>query len=253
MKHFSQRGLILSALFVLMVMTITPVTADVIFPAENYRFTISNTDEYPDYLIIAYPSGENGEYHLLGQDDPVEVSKNVFPSLYAVRRNDFNLSLVVTQLSQRRSFSDNQSHVLVSFQFKKYSSNSPPEDNHLIGVRDTYRIASINETAFILERTERIFWYEDGSEKSGSTRDPVYHPIVWWTDHTPVKSAPETNTPVSPAGTPVPSFATTIPATATSVPVSADNGNSFMFSQYLLIPVLAGCIIAAILIKRQKT
>ena len=48
---------------------ILPVTADVIppaFPVQNYSFEIVNTDAYPGYVFVVYPTGSGGGYQVAG-------------------------------------------------------------------------------------------------------------------------------------------------------------------------------------------
>lgn len=222
-------GYLRSLLFVniLIVFLVVPVTADVIFPAKEYGFRISNIEDYPDYYIIA-ESSRNG-YRILSQD--TYESEIADPVVYAVKKTDFGAS--------------GFSHALRSYQFEVFFSDRPGDD--IAGVYETYRIVSINTTGFDLVRTQRIFRYDNGSEISVWVGDPVHH------SYNPMAS-------YSPAGTTEQHPLTTMPENSllpTEVPVSGTSQytqekNPPITSPSFVLPLAALFMIAVILIRRNN-
>jgi hypothetical protein len=218
---------------ILITIIFVPATADVIFPAKTFGFKIANTEDFPDYYIIVKSAG--GVFQILSQD--VYVSEFSNPMVYAVRKTDFNASGI--------------SHAIPSHQFREFFSNGPLAS--ITGVYETYRIASINTTSFNLVRTERIFRYDNGSEISVWTDDPVYHHVDPWETYSPaVTTVKRGDVPTTVTHTPI---ATSI--TGTSIPVTGNdqdtnNENPLMMYQYFLLPLIALFMIVVILFRRHN-
>ena len=236
---------ILVVLSILMLVLFVPVTADIIFPVKDYGFKISNMEDYPDYyVIIMNPGWPGGGYQIVSPGKYVDLGEQVYPGVYALRKTDYNPSDPGTTLS----------HAIQSPQFKKYSSENPT--GNLTGVYETYRIVSINATVFDLARTERIFRYDDGSERSVSTGDPVHHVYNPMVSYSPVLTQ-ESWASVPATVTVLPTMITPASIPMTLVPVTSKNRttndeNPVTIFQYFILPLLALGIIAAVLIRRHK-
>lgn len=232
----SSGGLRILILMTILIVTLfVPATADIIFPAKTYGFKISNTEDFPDYYIVAQSAGQG--YRVISQDAYENDFAN--PVVYAVRKTDFNAS--------------GFTYAIPSYQFKVFYSDMPLED--VSGVYETYRIVSINTTSFDLERTERTFRYDNGSDISAGIGDPHhqhYNPMATY----------------SPAGTTVTGSdnPTTVTRTLTTFPATlmpdatvpgtgnyqdSNDENPLVPYQYFLIPLLALCVIAVILLRRH--
>jgi hypothetical protein len=106
---------------------------------------------------------------------------------------------------------------------------------------DILFIVTLNNSRFILNTTKSYKMFSNGEKDELPVREPSLLEI----------------TPISPIPVPSPENGTAVLTTVTSVPVTGDDrnttdGNPFTMYLYFLLPLIAVCVIAAILIRRYK-
>jgi hypothetical protein len=243
---------ILIVLVILLPVVCVPVTADVIDPNNpgGYHnmyepqltercYRIENANEYPGYIIgvAPYPNQSDGfvsfdtKRCFLGNFGNVTRDSQI----YAMQETDYY------QLKR-----ENPEHITyrtaipsgypAPLRSNTYVFYSLPQNE-----TDVLSIVTLDNSHFILNTTRSYKIFENGE----MNELPVLEPTLLET------------TPMSPIPVPSPESGTAVSLTLTSVPVPRDNRttndeNPLITYQYFILPLLALCVIAAILIKRSR-
>jgi hypothetical protein len=150
--------------------------ADIVFPVQDFGFSIDGMDQYPEYYIIAYPVGEESSEKILAPGEYLDAGRGNPPGVFAVKKELYS-SRAMESPELRRSFFLDPSSAVKSTGIPRFFSENSPEQENLTGVRETYRIVSLNDTMFELARTGRVFCYADGSEEPVWTGAPGHHVV----------------------------------------------------------------------------
>jgi len=139
----------------------------------DYKFTISNLKEYQDYVFLIYPTSNSGFAYVVEpgvglSNLMMDGGKGEATALYAVPRKDFEAS---DPNPERYDHGDHGEMVIVTVlpggALKASSSIAPPERvpdaDPLVSLERVVRIVKITDSAFVLEPTDEILGYRDGS------------------------------------------------------------------------------------------
>ena len=230
-------------IFLLVSTIILPVSADVIFPVEDYCFQFTNISHYPDYIFLLYPSTNETGYTIINEGNCYRLKRgDLSPSVYAIKKIDF----------EKNHINDNQTPL--SFYFKygliipsAYSFDTfyidiPPDMLKLQEIREDYMIESINNSHLFVKVTGCTYYYKDGTAKyflydSTTSRPNRYHQVC----HGP-----------GCLGNPITSTLT-IPTTITlPIPLNTTVEIPTTQSAWLVPSIIAGIVIAGILLVRRK-
>ena len=216
----------------------------------KHCFVIENANQYPGYIFglyaLPHPGGGfvsfehlyncwDGGYHL------------AMPKISTMDRTRYY------QLVQNKSYSEVEDTSIISSNYYVYVAKAAKAENRASRT-DVLTITTLNSTHLVVKNSRAFYTNLDGHTEE--------IPL----DNTSIKTTPVTAVPTVPVPSPSlaqttkesnPSTQTLVPATTTSVPVPSDNQNSndenpLTIYQYFLLPLLAVCVIAAILIRRYK-
>jgi len=199
-------------------------------------YRIENANEYPGYIVgvAPYPNQSDGFVSFDTKQcffgDGARDSQ-----IYAMRETDYYQLKRENpeRISYRTAIPSGYPAPLRSRVYEFYEYLPQNET-------DVLSIVTLNNSRFILNTTRSYEMFSNGERDELPVREP---------------SLLET-TPISPIPVPSPESGTIV-LTTTSVPVTGDNQNTndenpLTFYQYFLLPLLAVCVIAAILIRRYK-
>jgi len=212
---------------------ILPVTADVIppaYPVQDYSFEITNTDAYPGYVFVAYPTGSGGGYQVAGKGVTITLPKGFSTRLYAFSADNYGVAAVAAMIRDAASGQWSSSAIPPFAAIDPYQA----VPGSVRAAHERYTIVSVNQSALLIRPASGRFVllggdtrevsYDSGEEPPGKPHymGPVLPGLL------------ETGTPVPPAGTGTP---------VNPAPTPAAPG---------LIPPLAAGVIAAFLLLRRR-
>jgi len=189
---------------------ILPVSADVIFPVEDYCFQLTNISQYPDYVFIVYPSTIETGYTIIGEGECYRLKhSDPSPSLYAVKKIEFERTHIGDNENARSLNVNSAPFIPSDYSFNTFDINTPSQTLNLQEVREDYNIESIDNSHLFVKVTGCTYYYKDGTSKffsynSTTSRPNRYQYVCWWPGcpgH-PVTSTPTIPTTITPA-TPV--------------------------------------------------
>ena len=231
---------------------VSPSAADVIDPKNPGRYhnmyepqqtqrcyRIENANEYLGYIfgVAPYPNQSDGfvsfdtKRCFLGNFGNVTRDSQI----YAMRETDYYQLKRENpeRITYRTAIPSGYPAPLRSGVYVFY--NLPQNET------DVLSIVTLDNSRFILNTTRSYEMFSNGM----MNELPVLEPTLLET------------TPMSPIPVPSPESGTAVSLTMTSVPVPHDNRttndeNPFFIYQYFILPLLALCVVAAILIKRYR-
>ena len=146
--------------------------ADVIEPGMkpvNLKYQISNINDYPEYVFllrgVPYPdiqiinSSEFSFYKL----------SNV--SIYAIKRNDFDASILNKSPEEIESFFEKNSNLIKSDISLEGSYGDVKIENPLKEATIILEIKNINSTNLLIEKSKILYTFEDGSQQEEAIKD----------------------------------------------------------------------------------
>jgi hypothetical protein len=196
------------------------VSADILEPGMkeiDYCFQVENIKDYSEYVFLSYFQEPVGGHKVINQGDCVSFYKFSNPTIYAIKKGDFNENEIGSTDEQEKNYFQNNKKLIASGLSIK-SIGSVKENDPRQKVVDVYKIESLDSTSLKIIPLKVIYTYTDGTSE-----EKIY------------QSQPNsTETPKRPE-----------PSKKTSLPYW------FSIIWYIVLPLVALVIIIAILIYRR--
>lgn len=197
------------------------VSADILEPGMkevDYCFQLENIKNYPEYVFLSYFQEPVGGHKVINQGDCVSFYKFSNPTIYAIKRSNFNENEIGSTDEEEKNYFQNNKELIASGLNIK-SIGSVKENDPRQEVIDVYKIDSLDSTSLKISPLKVIYKYTDGTSE-----EKIY------------QSQPNsTATPQRPES-----------SRKTSLPYW------FSIIWYIALPLVALIIIIAILISRRK-
>ncbi|MDI6643499.1 MAG: hypothetical protein QME14_00445 [Methanobacteriaceae archaeon] len=166
------RKLFYLTFFIFLLSTTSAAYADVIEPGMkqvNLNYQISNINDYPDYVFllrgIPYPDIE------IINSSKFSFYKLSNVSIYAIKRDDFDASIINKSSEEIQSFFENNSKLIKSDISLEGSYGDVKIENPLKEATIILEIKDINSTNLIIEKSKIIYTFEDGSQQEEIIKD----------------------------------------------------------------------------------
>lgn len=142
--------------------------ADVIIP--DYKTVgscveFSNIGDYSDYVFIAYGEIMMGNYEIIEADDCFGFYKFATPHIYAIKKTDFDQEKIGENSDEKEEYFNNNLDLIKSNVQINSEHTEVEENNPLTGKRGIWKIVSLDNDEFVIEKEKVILRYEDGSTK----------------------------------------------------------------------------------------
>ncbi|MDD1653644.1 MAG: hypothetical protein LUQ64_03775 [Methanomicrobiales archaeon] len=212
---------------------ILPVTADVIppaYPVQNYSFEIVNTDAYPGYVFVVYPTGSGAGYQVAGKGVTITLPEGLSTRLYAFSADNYGVAAVTAMIRDAASGQGSSSAIPPFTAIDPYQS----VPGSVRAAHERFTIVSVNQSTLVMQPVSGRFILV-----SGDTREVSYNTG----EESPGK--PHYMGPVLPGlletGTAAPPIGTGTPVNPPPTQAAPE-----------LVPVLAAGAIAAFLLLRRR-
>ncbi|MCX6811470.1 MAG: hypothetical protein NT039_02140 [Candidatus Berkelbacteria bacterium] len=196
------------------------VSADILEPGMkeiDYCFQVENIKDYSEYVFLSYFQEPVGGHKVINQGDCVSFYKFSNPTIYAIKKGDFNENEIGSTDEQEKNYFQNNKKLIASGLSIK-SIGSVKENDPRQKVVDVYKIESLDSALLKIFPLKVIYTYTDGTSE-----EKIY------------QSQPNsTETPKRPE-----------PSKKTFLPYW------FSIIWYIVLPLIALIIIIAILIYRR--
>lgn len=150
----------------------------------DYKFTIENRKAFEDWVLIVYPTSNNGYGYVLEEGKPIynvmmrKGWKGPGSALYAMKKADFK---VWAADATHYPHGDNDEQVTIVSPppgppraHRATADISPPahvpQSNPVDGIERTFRIRSISDKGFDLQLVKQVEVRRGGKGKAGSPR-----------------------------------------------------------------------------------
>jgi hypothetical protein len=196
------------------------VSADILEPGMkeiDYCFQVENIKDYPEYVFLSYFQEPVGGHKVINQGDCVSFYKFSNPTIYAIKKSDFNENEIgSTDEEEKNYFQNNKNLIASGLSIKSVGSvkiSDPRQE-----VIDVYKIESLDSTSLKIIPLKVIYKYTDG------TSEEKIYPSQPSSTETPKRPEPSNKTSIL---------------------------RWFSIIWYLILPLIALIIIIAILIYRR--
>ncbi|GAB4311077.1 MAG: hypothetical protein Kow0019_09370 [Methanobacteriaceae archaeon] len=158
--------------FILLLSTSSAAYADVIEPGMKQVtlfYQISNINDYPNYVFllrgVPYPDIQ------IINSSKFSFYKLSNVSIYAIKRDDFDASILNKSPEEIQSFFENNSKLIKSDISLEGSYGDVKIENPLKEATIILEIKDINSTDLIIEKSKIIYTFEDGSQQEETIED----------------------------------------------------------------------------------
>jgi hypothetical protein len=169
-------------LFGLVFLLIFPlaVSADVIssgYKSVRYCFRVENINDYPDYVFIAYFQNPMGGHKVINQNDCITFYKFSNPTIYAIKRNDFNEGEISpsqqVEIWQQEKNYFNTNTRLIASGINIRSTNTVKIYDPTQQIIDVFRIGELNNFSLTISPLKVIYKYADGTSEEKFYQTPL--------------------------------------------------------------------------------
>jgi len=143
------------------------VSADIIEPGMkevDYCFQVENIKDYPEYIFLSYFQEPVGGYKVINQGDCVSFYKFSNPTIYAIKKDDFNENEIGSTDEEEKNYFQNNKNLIASGLSIK-SIGSVKESDPRQEVIDVYKIDSLDSTSLKISPLKVIYKYTDGTSE----------------------------------------------------------------------------------------
>lgn len=143
------------------------VSADILEPGMkeiDYCFQVENIKDYPEYVFLSYFQEPVGGHKVINQGDCVSFYKFSNPTIYAIKKSDFNENEIGSSDEEEKNYFQNNKKLIASgLSIKSIGSVKVSDPRQKIV--DVYKIESLDSASLKISPLKVIYTYTDGTSE----------------------------------------------------------------------------------------